>query len=400
MEGNNRGLRIIFALLLPFSALFYAIKNYRNSDSKWFFVFGLSFLGFTINMEGDIERYRDTFYELKNVTWSKLFEDIFSLKIGDFYVSLVAKFFGTLFELHNIYIAFLISVFAFFYFSVIKIFIDFLPKKLDFFLLKLFFGFILFISLRNFISVRFTTATLVLIYGLLNFMITDKKKYLLFVFLTPIIHLSFIISLPFVAFYIFFKNKYKIALILMITCYFLGQSNAVNFLNKTSENNSENAISEKIKTYASEQGLETLNERYSSTQANIKLQLLNNLKKASDLFIAIGIILIFYYRKEILKDDFVIQLYTLILILWSVSNLMLEVSNGDRFKILYLFLGLSLFLVLEIKKYLNNNLTIYLKFGILIVIFYGISASVASNVLFKPNYFISNYFVEIFVFQN
>ncbi|MBC7440717.1 MAG: hypothetical protein H7250_12140, partial [Flavobacterium sp.] len=70
MEKNNRGLRIIFALILPFSALFYSIKNYRNRDAKWFFVFGLSFLGYTINIEGDIERYRDIFYEMKNVPWS------------------------------------------------------------------------------------------------------------------------------------------------------------------------------------------------------------------------------------------------------------------------------------------------------------------------------------------
>lgn len=398
MEKNNRGLRIIFALILPFSALFYSIKNYRNRDAKWFFVFGLSFLGYTINIEGDIERYRDIFYEMKNVPWSQLLTDILSLKQGDFYVSLVAKFIGIFVENHYFYIAVLIAVFAYFYFSIVKLFIDFLPKKLDFFVIQLFFAFTLFISLRNFISIRFYTATLVFIYGMLKYLFSDKKKYLVFVFISPIIHISFLIGLPFVLFYVFFKKKYKIAFFLMISCYFIGQSSAVDFLNKSLNSNTENAINSKIKTYASEEGIEYLNNRYASEEINSKLLILNTSKQVSNIFISIGILLILFFQKRVLKEDINIKFFTLILVFWALANLLREVSNGSRFTILYLFTALGFFLFLQVNNNLNNHLIQYLKFGIIIVIAYGFMSIVASNVLFKTNYFISNYFVEFFVF--
>ena len=135
-------------------------------------------------------------------------------------------------------------------------------------------------------------------------------------------------------------------------------------------------------------------------EINSKLLILNISKQVSNIFISIGILLILFFQKRVLKEDVNVKFFTLILVFWALANLMREVSNGSRFTILYLFTALGFFLFLQVNNNLNNHLIQYLKFGILIVIAYGFMSIVASNVLFKTNYFISNYLVEFLIFQN
>ena len=394
---SNRAFRIIFALILPITALWYSVRNYRSADAQWFFIFGLSFLGFTIGLEGDLEVYDQMFYEMQEVSWGELYENIISLKQGDFYVLVIAKITDIFADSSDLYFAVLISIFAYFYSSIMRCFILLLPKKKSSLLLSVFVAFALYFTIRSFISIRFYTASLVFIYGAIKYLLEKKRGYLLFCLITPAFHLAYSVSLPFVGLFYLLKDKFKTAFVIMVLSFFVGQSTVLELMEDTSKQYSDTVVDNKVNAYASEGGMERLNKRYASADYNFKVKMLNAAKTFSDYFISIGLLLIMYYNKQLLKDQFVKGLATLIFLCWALSNVMMNVSNGNRYAILYLFLGMGLFLVLYVKNYINRPLLTYIKIGTPVVILYNIMAIYAANPLFTINFFISNYIVELFL---
>ena len=395
-QGAKTGYYLAF-LIWPFATLLVALKNYRKPIARPIFVLAISFLGFTASSEGDLDRYKSSFYAFQNQNFGTILRSFFDLTSSDIYVDILAFTTGFFFNSHHVYFAFLFGIFAYLLSGVIVKFLDLLPQKLPSLTLLLLIGFVLFYSIRSIISVRFYTGGLFYLLMMMNYLSTGNKKFIIYSFFAPLFHYGLALVVLAGPLFLLFKNKFTPALILVIASFAIGQSTVVGFLERQTSEYEDTFLERKVKAYASDPGRERLEERYSQGMLNYNWKALSlvYVRTALWYYLVLGIGLIFLYRKKIPRDSIYANLFIFVLILFSLSNIMLNISNGDRYIFLYLFLTLGLFLLLLANKLLPRRLLSYIYLLIPLSILYGLMALYAANPLFSYKFFLFNYIMAI-----
>ena len=392
-------LLLITFLISPFLTLLITMYHYRWKGTQLFFILSVSFLGYNIGIEGDLIRYYDWFFRDGGKSWSEIFNQIITLQAGDFYTLILSKIIFYLTENVRVYFAVLISVYAYFYSSVMKLIIVRLSRGNNLKVLLLFIGFATFFFVRNFISVRFSTALLLYAYAMLEIVLNGNRKFILLSLCVPLIHIGFVVTIPLLPLYFFFKDRVNVCIMLLLVSFVFNQGNVLNFFGKASSNYENTVFSSKFSAYASESGIEYLSERYQESEkgANLKLKTLNYFTDLVYILCMIGSGILIFEWKSLLYDRIQLHLFNLTLLLWSLANVMQNISNGVRFLNLWVLIVLALWVLILQNKTFDRKWQIFIRIFIVVLLFKNLATLIAANPLFTTEFFVSNYIINLFL---
>ncbi len=195
-------LSILAFLIFPFFSMLYSLLKVKNERNLWvLFFFYLTFgLCFTINPDlgFDSERYVEQFRRLD----SDNLRDIYIANImvdgnvGDVYFPVVAWVTKTVAGTnYHVMFALFALVIAIFTVKTIEIFYKHVHNGQWWMYSLMVFLLIMNNSVFNINGMRFWTAAWMLAYGILSYFVEHRKKGLIWVFITPLVHTTFIFSI-------------------------------------------------------------------------------------------------------------------------------------------------------------------------------------------------------------
>jgi hypothetical protein len=402
MNKESRGYAIILYLIWPFSALLIGIRNIDSPFGRRLIIALYAFLGFTAYSFGDLQRYEIDFYALQTATLEDVFTTFISLQDGKLYNSFVSLITGAVFESHHYYFLIMFAVYGYYYVNTINLLKNIQLKKLDIFGLIFFSGLFLFLFVRAIPNLAFYTGGVFIMYCMVAYFRKKEKMYLYLILLAPLFHIGLFIYILLPVLLLIFRNKVWYYIVFVIITFAVGKSSVVGVIESLAASNSDTIIESKYKAYASERGQESLDERYATNAANNNLKL-QSLVYLQDLiwyyFVPFGMLIALLKRKYLLVDIESNLLFHIVLLFWGVSNLMQNISQGLRFLVLFCFLAIGFFFVIYIKTLDTPKKTFFHKFLFVfvpILFLYGIMGTYASNPIFSAQFFISNFFIEIF----
>jgi hypothetical protein len=403
MNSQSKGYSIILYLIWPFSALYIGLRNFNTKLGRNLLIALYAFLGFTALSIGDLIRYEEEYYLNQNGTIANLFTELISLQTGKFYNDFISIVFGSIFESHHFYFLFLFLIYGYFYINTIHLFTEKLNLELDKTGLLFFSGALLFLLIRPIPNLAFYTGGVFVVYNLVSYYRFGEKKNLYFLIFAPLIHIGLTIYLIVPILLLLFKNKTWYYVIFLILTFVAGKSDVVGALSSLAESNTDTIIESKFDGYASEEGQTRLDERYANNDAgkNIKNRILIITQDVIlNFLVPIGVTILFFMKKRLLRDQNIRLLFHTVLLFWSVANLMINISQGARFVLLFSFISVALFFTIyaNMDKFGRFNIfSIFLKIFIPTLFLFGIMSTYASNILFKMEFFISNFFIQFFL---
>lgn len=398
---QNRNKIISYGLLLiaPFFSLLFALRQWKTPYAKNMLIGVIVFIGMTALPEGDLERYQAFYYYNANQSLETMWYNLISLKEGKFYIGLLSFLFGLIFQHHAVYFGFLYFIFGYYLVNFVFLVYDY-NKRI--FSTRwggfLFITFALFFSIRSSVNLAFYTGAIFILYYLTKSLLQSNTKLLLPILLAPLFHFALaIVFLPIVLF-LFLKSKTYVCLLLVLLSYAIPQTVVTGILGDLASDNKDTLVENKYKSYASEDGMERLNKRYAegALSSNFKLTLLNNIREIIFTYlINVGLLLIFLFKKKLLNKDYLLHWYNFILLAWALANVMENISNGIRYQIFPMALGVAFFVVLFQNNFKTKLLQLYYILTFPILLIYGLMNLYASNKFISTNFFVSNYFVEL-----
>lgn len=399
MNKQSKGVSILFFLIWPFSAILIGLNSFNSKFGRNLLIALYAFLGFTAISIGDLERYEEEYYSHQGTNIGDLFVELISLQNGKFYNSFISFVCGLVLESHHFYFLFLFLIYGYFYINVINLFIDNKYLKLDRRGLIFFFGVFLFLLLRPLPNIAFYTGGMFIVYNMVSYYKTDDKRYLYLLLLAPLIHIGLALYLLLPVLLVLFKKRTAYYVIFVLLTFSAGKTNVVSALGALSESNSGTIIQSKFDDYASEDGQARLEEYY----ADLASKRNGNLKIFSILqdtiwywFVPIGVLICFIKRSILLVDDKLKKFFHIVLLFWGFANLMMNISQGVRFYVLFSFISIGFIFAVsnQTVSKLNKLFSFYLYFFIPLLFLYGVMSAYATNILFNIEFFISNFFIE------
>ena len=401
MKKESRGYSIILFLIWPLSALIIGLRSFDIKFGRKLIMAVYAFLGFTALSAGDLQRYQQQFYDRKLSSFTEIVQELITLQNGKFYNNLVALLTGIFFESHHYYFLVLFLIYGILYINIIHLFKSVKLSELDRFGLLFFGGLLLFLFVRPLASIAFYTGALFVVLMCLKYHKTAQRKYLFFLLFAPLFHIGLTIFVIIPTLLFLFRNKTWLYIAFVVLTFAAGKSSVVGAIASVAESNSDTIIETKYKSYASEKGQEVLGERTAKNAEgnNAKLKSLMYIQDAIwYFFVPLGLAFVFLKRKYLLIDHDLRMLFHIVLLFFGISNLMINISQGLRFLLVYCFVAIGLFfaIYLKTKDFQNESLfSKFLKVFVPILFLYGAMATYASNALIAAEFFISNFFIEI-----
>jgi hypothetical protein len=397
---RNKFLSYILLLISPFFSLLLALRHWKLDYAKNILIGVIVFIGITALPEGDIERYQAYFYYNATQSFEVMWHNLITLQEGKFYIGISIFLFGLFFDHHNVYLGFLFFIFG--YYLVNFVFLvynknQYLKKtKFTFFL---FVTFALFFSIRNSLNLAFYTGAIYILYWITKSVFNDYNyRYLIPILFAPLFHFSLALIFIPIGLFLLLKSKTYVCVLLVMISYAIPQVAVTTILGNLASDNEGNLVEDKYESYASDGGMKRLEDRYEkgALNANFKLSLLNNIRAfIFDYLINIGLLIILFFYKKFKKDKLQLYLYNLILLLFAISNIMLNISNGNRFQIFHLTLTVVFFLLFYQNQIKSKIVKAYYMVVFPFLFIFGIMNLYASNKLISINFYVSNYFIEI-----
>jgi hypothetical protein len=222
-------------LILPISSLVISFLLYKKSWSKYLFMlFGLYF-GFTFIIPSSkiVESYDSEFYALElkeyhyyDLSFWELVNGFYSVETAqtDIYQPIVTWVVSCFTDNYHFLFAIYGFVFSIFLAKIIWLMIGLEDIKLKGFAFFLLLTFILVNPLWNINGVRMWTALNVFLFGILLFFFKNKKKGLLYISLSCLFHVSFLIPVLFLFIYFLVHkiNSYYFFVLFLISFIFKG----------------------------------------------------------------------------------------------------------------------------------------------------------------------------------
>lgn len=401
MNKQSKAYAIGLYIIWPFSSIFIGIKNFDSKFGKKLLVAAFAFLGFTANESGDLERYADRYYDISSYTFLEVVNLFLNLQIGKFFNDITIVLFAV-FNNHHIYFAFLFSVFGYFLVNSISLlkFINF--KNVNYLIFVSFIAFAFYFSISSVFNYAFYTGAIYFIYFLLKYILEKKKKYLAFIFLTPIFHIGLtpILIIPLV--FILFKKKTKFYLILFFLFTLLSQSFIIKNLGERVSNSGQ-LIESKFDAYASDIGQERMNRRYSEgyQNGNVNYKILRIVRGfANKIALPVLLLILYFNRKRIEEnDDLILDFLNVSIAALSVTNLMLNISQGERFFVISGFIILGLFVYcMQTKKYHILKYKPFVVICILAILCNNVVTLINAKNLVEPSSIFSN--IPFYIINN
>jgi hypothetical protein len=347
---NSKYVYLIY-FFWPFASLILAIKNHRSSWAKniiWLFVV---FYGYTMIVVGDSSdstRERDALMQLNQShhTFSSLTGGFYAEEGGELDIANPLILFIVSIFTSNYHILFVIYglIFGFFYSRNIWLLIEYSPRKIAGLSLLLIFAFALVDGFWNINGFRFWCATQIFVYGLLKFLVAEKRNDISFIVLSALFHFSYMLPVGVFLIYFFIGNR------LPIYFYFYLFSFTVKELNFTQlgdilKNILPGVFHNRVEIYANDEYAEVRKELVNDTTWHVLYSAL------LIRWIIISFLFIIYTKaKNIRSNPIMSNLFNFSLLIAGVANIAALVPSGIRFVILSNFIILA-FIYLYFQYY-------------------------------------------------
>jgi hypothetical protein len=357
LKNKDKNANLLF-LIWPLLSVYTAIVNYRANWAKnaiWLFVIYFGF-SMTILEFSDGERYRDRFLQLttEDINVSNYFERVLS-ESPDFIEPFITYYLSRITGDYRILFAVFGLIFGYFYSRNIWLLINSSVGIIKQFSIVLIITLALIMPFWTIVGFRFNTAFHIFLFGLLNYYIHNKKSYLLFIIISPLLHFSFIIpSIILLIIEILGYKYYKIYFYLFLLSFFVEQLN-VSILSDGASFLPE-VFSKRVNDYTSEEYVESVGKYQSITRDDVNLYVVLYRRALSFTIIVLFSIVYFKSLDLIKKNKLLSKLFCFTLFFYSFSNFISSVPSAGRFFMISQVTAISFLLL-----FFQNNKEIYLK---------------------------------------
>lgn len=267
-EAYGYGLIMLF--ISPMISLYYTLRSSDKTYTKWMLTFFSTIYASTFNRTtvGDGVRHWSRVYEYYvDLPFQQFVRDIWNILLfnsspetqEDIYIHVLSYFVGEVLSLPGLFFVFVGFIYGYFFSSsMVRVFDTFpsIRKHFPFFIIAVFF--IVILNLNSMNTVRTWTGFWVLFYGVISYYQTGNKRYLLYLFLPPFIHIGFfVMAIP--VWLVVFLPIPKIPLVILFAISFsttlIGPERSLSQLEKSEVGQ------EKVQAYYTEETKSTL-EKY------------------------------------------------------------------------------------------------------------------------------------------
>ena len=363
----------IVTLLFPFVGLILSLVQWKKSWAMNMFWLACIYMGAiliyhhegTMLGEGmDSGRYVLTLINMHSnpslTFWSILSLYQIDMNYMDLYQQLITYFVSRFTDNGHVLFAVFATVFGFFYSRNIWYILNKLPSKKLGILYVLFGLFFLVCPITQINSVRMWTALHVFVYAMLPYLVEKKKSRLWLLFITPLIHFSYLYVVIFSIIYVLIPFRFKtnnifviyFAIITYIVTLFIN-SLSLDTVSSMMAEYSPEAYEERIDLYVDQNLLDRNQEA-----ANANNWYLAVGKNISNWSYSVILVLLFPIIRKYFKDNKTItNLYVFTMLISTFANITALIPSGGRFQILASMFKLStiLLIILNIPK----NITVY-----------------------------------------
>lgn len=364
MNNQSKAVSIILYLIWPFSAIIIGIKNFDSAFGRKLLIAAFVFLGYVAIDSGDLERYAAKYYEISNHRLDNLIELFINLQISKFFNDFTAILFSP-FDNHHLYFAFLFGFYGYFLINAINLIRISILKKAGFPVLIGFVTFAFFYSVLTVFNYAFYTGAIYFLYFLLKIILSKRKKrHFFFIALTPLFHMGLVPLLLVPIFYIAFQQRTILYILVLIIFTILSQSFIVQNIEARLEN-SDTILEKRYHAYASDEGRDRMETRYAEgyQSGNFNYRFFRDVREVTNK-IAIPLLLLFLYiNKKKITNASLLDLFNISIACMAITNLMLNISQGERFFFISGFMVLGAYVY-----YIQTTHYSYLKFKSLLFI--------------------------------
>lgn len=377
-EGYNEFIaKIILFIICPFLSFLYSLrKPASNSSLLIFFFYGLLYAWvMNANYESDFSRIVDEFYS-QSFTFSEVWKEFTNLLNGTSKEKEIYRIFlfalTREFTTNNYHLLFFLASIPYMYFMIKSIKCITSDKKNysnNFYFLVLIALFILpynFFWISNF---KFSTGVWISIFALIKILIDKEKKYLILIFITPLIHSGFWFLLLIISLFFLIRKRTQLLVYLFyisIPFAFI-ETNLISILDFSKYTFLPDSISTWGNNYLTDSEMLNKFGMYRKDGSGFYYVELF-LGKLSVLSYISGLIIIISkgFIKHKISD--ITDFYTFVILIFTITNFIQIIPTlGNR----YLSISEILFTFLWFKVFSNNPKRKYLYF-ILIALTYNI----------------------------
>ena len=355
MANTSFLLRYIITLLWPFFGLIHTLINFRSVHTKniiWIFsaFYGLTMIMPEANMDHDLIRYERAFQNMvdqRHLPFWDIFSEPFNQGIysaADVYLILLNLVVSRITGDFRIFLMTVAIVFGYFYSRNITLIFDhYRPSHVRSYAILLIASIMLLYPFWSIGGYRFVTAAMIFSYGLLHFKVLNKKRYLIFILISPLVH--FTMALGVVAFIIYsiIGDRLWLYIILLLVSFAFLRVNPEN-LNSQAEL-APIFLQGKIKGYTSQDYLKMVTNNTSIENWYVRGHFIS-LQGSVLILLALFLIKSEYYLTEILSKT----LLCFGLFLYAISNFITSVPGGSRFTVMAIFIILISFLSIIVSE--------------------------------------------------
>jgi hypothetical protein len=363
----------IFALIFPFWSMIASVRFFNSNYSKNLFWYGCAFMGFLhiFNPVGgsgsDGIRYAAA---LVTMYYNPL--DLSTI-MGYFYVEggkldiyqVIVTFFTSLFtkDPHYLFLLFAI-VFGYFYSRNIWLILNKCTNEnLKWWVWLIIIAYIFINPVWNINGVRMYTAMHVFFYGVLSYYLSDNKKKIFWVFLSPFFHFSFFIPAIFFAVYLFLPKSNLTIYFILFFCSSVFNEIQIESIRNYIESYVPAIFNRKLNSYMNENYAIAAKEGKESFALYILIS-----KKLVKVFVYSIIVLFWINSKKLFENKTHKSFLTMYLFMGSIFQFLSSIPSFHRFDMLQMLFFYALLLLVLLNKNISENiLNKYIKYLIILL---------------------------------
>jgi len=240
--GDNKSIpkisfdRLFFFSIWPFGALVNALRNFRQPYAKTVFWIFCIYYGFVfINADpfgkggADSARYLKQFWELhdKPLSFEILLSMFYNPKYGltDIFQPIVTWLVSIFTDNQHILFAVFAAIFGYFWTQNLWIVFSRIHERISIIILLFMTGYALINPIWNINGVRMWTAAQIFIYGALVYLLDNKKKGLIWVAASVLVHFSFMFPAALFFVFLFLPNNLWVLFAFFVAASFIREIN-------------------------------------------------------------------------------------------------------------------------------------------------------------------------------
>lgn len=321
-------------LLFILSPLLCLLISFKKPTSKQFrqaFLLMGIFMGMVLQLDsgGDMERYAHSVIFYSRQSWMYILTEE-----KDLLFPLYAKLFSYLSTSARLFIISLYALYTMLFMKVYECVLGHVKwenKIINYFLLL---GFFLIYNYAFFFSIRFSFATIILSLCTLKIVLENSNKYYLIMFICPLIHYSFAIVLVAILLHYFIGKKLGLCISIFLVSFVLTTPTVSYYINSIASQYLPEQTSSVVSLYASEDGLEYMNNRDAADAAklSIKGKIAFLILDYKNYIFTYGLLLLCLFRfHQIKRSHTLTRIFTILILFYAMTNVASSASRGDRF---------------------------------------------------------------------